>query len=642
MNKIKLIGLALIASAASLASCSDYLEVKLDEQLTLEEVFAKRTTTLQYLKHIYSYMPYETQWQMENKITDYRDCDGASVALADESHFSWTMWVPYLNFITGDFGPTTSNWNNWPLMYMGIDQAGVFMENVHSCPELTDKEKTVAVAEARFLRAYCYFQLVRRFGPCFLWGDRRSDKTIRPESIDRHPVQDVFKFIISEIDRAIDDLPLTIDNGVQFDARITKGAAMAAKSRITLYEASPLYNGCDLYKGMTNKDGQYLFPQTPDPEKWTAAAKAAKDVIDLGQYELYKDMSEEDPMLRAIKSYQGVQFIPWNCEIIWGYWPRLTPYSQDAGVGWVAYQHESRYCPKHIVRQGCSGYAPSLKLFDTYPMAETGRYPLEDYDANGNPIYDPLAKYETEGFEPDFIHPIEGKKYGPVKAHKSCVGRDARFYASIMANGFYWVNEFTEQKSKVIVTFHKTGSSPSTTSLADDWCKVGLLWRRFLQPDRDYQNNQWGEFFWFYFRLAEIYLNYAEACNEKPQRDENEALKYINLVRERAGLDALEESYPEVLGDQALLRKLIQKERMVELAFEGHRYHDCRRWMTATKEFDELPRTLNTWASDYESSWTRVDNIWDRRSVFQPKHYFMPINQLQLNEMINITQNYGW
>lgn len=90
---------------------------------------------------------------------------------------------------------------------------------------------------------------------------------------------------------------------------------------------------------------------------------------------------------------------------------------------------------------------------------------------------------------------------------------------------------------------------------------------------------------YLYFRLAEIYLDYAEACNEKPERNETEALKYINLVRERSGLNALETAYPEVKGNKDLLRMLIQKERMVELAFEGHRYYDARRWMIAQQEF---------------------------------------------------------
>ena len=256
---------------------------------------------------------------------------------------------------------------------------------------------------------------------------------------------------------------------------------------------------------------------------------------------------------------------------------------------------------------------------------------------------DAQSGYMATGFTEDWEHPIEGPKYGGVKAHNSCIGRDARYYASVFANGFYWVNEYTKSTKKVVVTFHSTGTSPFK-NVGADGCKVGFLWRRFLKTDQDYQNNQWGEFFWFYYRLAEVYLNYAEACNEKPARDAAESLKYINMIRARAGLNKLEEAYPEInfMSDQAALREMIRKERMVELAFEGHRYYDCRRWMIAEQEMNFLPRTLNVAATSYESSWERTDQVWNRAMVFEPKHYFLPINQTQLDEMRNITQNYGW
>ncbi len=95
---------------------------------------------------------------------------------------------------------------------------------------------------------------------------------------------------------------------------------MAAKSELTLYAARPLFNGCDLYKGkMKNIRGDYLFPQTSDPNKWEIAAKAAKDIIDLNQYSLYEyDGEATSPFQKAIKSCQGVILDKWNDELIWG------------------------------------------------------------------------------------------------------------------------------------------------------------------------------------------------------------------------------------------------------------------------------------------------------------------------------------
>ncbi len=637
MNKKIFLAIALVSSMTAVTSCGDYLEVQLDDQMTQEEVFSKRLTTESYLRHIYSYLPYEVEYLgPNNKLETAPGGDGAVVPMSDEALFSWYQWVTYLPFTTGDWGPTTIEFNNWKRMYTGIEQCGIFMENVDQCVELSIKERTYMKAEARFIRAYCYFQMFRKFGPVFIWGDQRSDMTIKPEEIDRHTVDQNVDFMISEIDKAIAELPLLIEDNEAWAGRITKGAAMAAKSRILLYAASPLYNGCDLYKGqMKNIRGEYLFPQTPDPQKWEKAAQAAKDVIDLGLYSLCEDNTETDPFQKAIKSYQMTTFDAWNSECIWGCWPRYSPTYYN-----IATFNKQRCMPPVVCKDANGGYCPSLKLVDTYPMAESGRYPVIGYEANGTPIADPKSGYVVDGFTNNWFHPIEGNKFGGVKAHNSCIGRDARYYASVFANGFYWITDKNQKNQKTIVTFFTGGTS---TYSGNDCVKAGYLWRRPLESTNNYQQGSWGNYFMTYYRLAEIYLNYAEACNEKPNRNEAEALKYMNLVRNRAGLNNIEVAYPEVIGNQALLRELLQKERMVELAFECHRYYDCRRWMTAEKEFTGPNYTLNLLATNYESSWERTTEVWagsDR--VFEKKHYFFPINQSQLREMKNITQNYGW
>jgi len=643
MNKIKLLGISLLSSAMFLASCSDYLDVKLEDQLTLEKVFSKRATTLNYLAHVYSYIPYEAEYQGTNSTAEvFPGGDGAVVPMSDEAMFSTYQWSTYLNFRTGDWGPTTPYFNIWKYQYTGIEQASIFLENVDKCPDLTAEEKRQMKAEARFLRANSYFQLFRRYGPVLVWGDRRSDPTINPAEVDRNTVDENVDFMISEIDKAIEDLPLTITDQKTFAGRLTKGAAMAAKARILLYAASPLFNGCDLYKGkMMNRDGKYLFPQEPDPQKWEKAAKAAKDVIDLGLYKLYTDDTEEDPMLRHIRSYQGVQFKEWNCEIIWGYWPRYQERYYN-----IACFNRCFSLPPMVCKHGYGQYCPSLKLVDAYPMAESGRYPSDPvkdlgYDSNGYPIVDPASGYEATGFETGWEHPIEGPRFGAIKAHKSCVGRDPRYYASVFANGFKFINDFIAG-GNTEVTFYTGGNSPLR---AGDCVKVGYLWRRFNPEDIDYENDNWGTYFWFYYRLAEVYLNYAEACNEKPNRQAQEALDYVNKVRERVGLNTLQEAYPEYnfLTDKHALRMMIRRERMVELAFEGHRYYDARRWMIAEKEFTGPNWTLNLLATNYEDSYNRTTKVWaGSDNLFQAKHYFFPINQIQLSEMKNITQNYGW
>lgn len=595
-----------------LTSCEDYLKVELKDQVSFDEIFSKRKTTEEYLAHVYSFIPNEY---------DPLGVEGSVIPRSDEASFSWTS-IAYLNYNNGSWGPSSSSYVNWVYCYQGINQATIFIENVHKCLEVTQDVRDKMLAEARFIRAYLYFVLVRKYGPVYIWGDQSSDKSIDPASVDRHSLDTNTDFILSEYEKAIKKLPLTIDSDAWY-GRITKGAAMAAKSRLTLYMARPLFNGCNLYKGLKNKDGVFLFPQSEDPSKWETAAKAAKDIIDLNEYSLYVDTKESDPFKKAIKSYMGVIFEKWNDEIIWG------RYHNDGET------YNIRTAPPRVVKAGYGGFCPSIKLVDTYPMAASGRYPITDYDNNGKPVIDPKSGYIEDGFTYPWTHPIESE--APIKAHNSCVGRDARFYASVLANGMYWINRFKGDK---LVTFYTGGTS--TYDETRDCIKVGYLWRRMSDPANNIEEDKWGEFCWPMYRLAEIYLNYAEACNEKPSRNESEALKYINKVRNRSGLNNLEEAYPEVIGDKDLLRELLRKERMVELAFENHRYYDIRTWMIADQEFNGTRYARNMLATTYEESWLRTDQIFREKMVFEPKHYLFPIHQDQLAEMVNMTQNYGW
>lgn len=612
MKKILYVTVSLLV-LSFFTGCDKYLEVELQNQMTMDEVFNKRQTTEAYLAQVYGFLPNEN---------DMVGGEGGMVPLSDEALFSWLAWVPWININSGSWGPTTGDYQIWGHNYRGINQATIFMNNVDKNVEINQGTKDIMKAEARFLRAYFYFCLLRRYGPVYIWGDQDADILTKGEDVDRHTLAHNVDFILSEYEKAIAVLPVRITDQAWL-GRLTKGAAMAAKAELLLYMARPLFNGAQFLKGMKNKDGENIFPQTADPNKWEAAAKAAKDIIDLNQYALYEDKTESDPFKKAIKSYAGIYFEEWNSEIIWGRWISS------------GFAYNVRAAPPRVVKEGYGGFSPSLKLVDTYPMASSGRFPVTGYQSNGTPIIDAQSGYQETGFTENFIHPIEN--YAPIKAHNSIVGRDARFYASILANGMRWINTFHGQK---LVTFFTGGTSSYTQT--GDCVKTGYLWRRMSDPTNDIEEGKWGQFSWPFFRLGEIYLDYAEACNEKPNRDEAEALKYVNLIRKRSGLNNLEVAYPEVKGNKDLLRELMRKERMVELAFENHRYHDVRTWMIAEKEMNEPYFTRNLASTTYEGSWTRTTSIFPGRRLFQPKHYFFPIHQEQLSEMSNLTQNYGW
>lgn len=615
MERYKYIVSLIFVLVPFFTGCDHFLDVELDNQIKMEEVFNKRSTTEKYLAQVYGFVPQHYNW--------HENATGACVPMSDEALFSWLSGLGYHSYLNGTWSVTSNNYAIWKNMYQGINQATVFMDHVDECVELTDKERSIMKAEARFLRAYFYNLLINRYGPVYVWGDQDSDSSIHADEIDRHPLEKNIEFIVEEYNKAAEVLPEQITDASWY-GRVTKGVALAAKARFLLHMASPLFNGCPLYKGLTNKDGEYLFPQTSDPGKWQKAADAAKAVIDLGVYDLVRNTTEKDPFKRAIKSYMAVTLEKWNNEVIWGQW-------QTDGKFIVV-----RCNPPVFCKEGYGGYCPSIRLVDTYPMATSGRFPITGYNNDGTPVIDSKSGYVEDGFTENYKHPLD--TFLLVKAHNSCINRDARFYASILASGFPWYNPAMK---KNVVTFFNGGTSPYRTS--GDCVKAGYIWRRMTDPTLNTDQGNWGQLVAPIFRLAEVYLNYAEACNEKDNRDEAEALKYINLVRARSGLNNLETAYPEVKGNQSLLRELIQKERMVELAFETLRLYDLCRWMTAESVLNGKVWTRNVGAKNYEDSWQRTSTIWSSGDrSFTKRNYLFPIPQEQLNEMQNLTQNYGW
>ena len=605
---------------ASLTSCNDYLTHNFNDQMTLEEVFSKRPTTERFLAGIYGSIP--------DEIYAY---DQSFVPCNDEAYFSWEK-MDYELINNGSFnqssvgvrGEWTPKFNPWKKYYVAINQATIFMDNVEKCPELSYEEQKYMKAEARFLRAYFYFNLFKQYGPVFLWFEITPDLAIPPSNCDRHSVEECVNFISDQFSQAANDLPLTVSDPTTWQGRVTKGAALGMRSRLLLFAARPLFNG-SYGKGIVNHYGNNLFPQSEDPQKWESAAQAAKEVIDLNIYELNVNTTEKDEQLRAMASYRDVFISKWNKELI------MARYYASAET-W-----NQRVVPPRVFGVGLGGYAPSLKLVDAYPMAATGKYPITGYN-NGQPIVDPTSGYEAEGFTNNWYHPTHKDK--AIKVHNSMKGRDARFYASIFFNGMYWIHPDGTKPNYNPVTFF-TGGTSSFAHASGDYVKTGFLFTKFTDPTIDTRKNTWGSLTWSYLRLAEIYLNYAEACNEKPNRDVDEALKYVNKVRNRVGLRNLEESYPSVRSDKEELRKWIRQERMIELAFEGLRYYDLRTWMVADKEANGPRYGLNLLATSYEDSWERTSTIC-QPIVFENKHHLFPIHQEQLNEMKNFTQNPGW
>ena len=318
-----------------------------------------------------------------------------------------------------------SNFGYWDRFYIAINQCTIFLNNIDKDKQDRPEEIEMMKAEARFLRAYYYFCLFRQYGPVFLWFDQTPDENIDAKTIDRHTVDQNIEFIESELWDVAQILPTdlteipTIDPST-WTGRATKGAALALRSRVLLYAASPLFNGADIYKGqMKNMNGDYLFPQQEDPEKWQKAADAAWDVIQMNKYSLIEDKSivangttitdEDAKFLNAMKSYELVwqNDGTWSSETIWGWWWRTSnKYSFDTTgydyMGGVGGTMVPALPPNFGFYAGFGGTAPSLKPGRFLPDVEHG--PLSGEGLRGPERHVEADRRSAVGLQDGRIH----------------------------------------------------------------------------------------------------------------------------------------------------------------------------------------------------------------------------------------------
>ena len=673
MNKLFII-LSAALLTLSVVSCDSFFDINTKDQATLADIMSRSTAVRQYLAHLYAYVPDE-----EN----LRANEGGTSLRSDEALHAKSQWeTAWYKIRRGEYSSASTtdvaSGNIWAKYYQAINECTTFIDNLSFDKE--DSEKLVACmeGEARFLRAYYYFTLFRHYGPVFIWQDANgkaieSDQNINSEDIDRNTVEENVEFMVRELDAAINLLPDSISDVIAASSnmgRATKGAAMALKARLLLYAASPLYNGQDgtgMYADLVNKKGQKLFPEY-DAGKWDRAATAAKQLIDLGIYDLTRKGNPQASINDAAASYQNVWFENWgtNKEIIWGWWYRQWAEDYLGSIGGeIAFSAPSG---GRICRRGFSLITPSLKLVDSYPMAESGRYPIVGYYETAGmldysrPMVDELSGYKADGWASNYqqLVDVDPKWAKPFKAHNSTVGRDARYYSNFVPNGFWWPCERPMDGPSLRFTCYDAEECTSRYSPTEGCNRVGFVWRRLykagnqLKEDTDYSSIR---YVYPAFRLAEVYLGYAEACNEKSVRDVSEAIAYIDKVRARAGLNGLREAYPEIdfeggggtiggvtRSGKEWLRWMIRQEKMAEFAFEGsQRHYDALRTMIAEKEYNVENWTLHVTADNYEDSYKRVsDDYIGGRSVFKKRDYLFPFGSKQLSEMTNLTQNPWW
>ena len=549
---------AAISIAFTLSSCNGFLDREEDSFIDKTATFDSYNRTKQYLTYAYTLLPDGlNRFSREAMLASATDDAEFAIESAEIQQFNNGSWNALNN--------PDDVWNRY---YSGISKCCTLLENTnHVNLDISrlDPDKQVEYAnslkdirmwraEARFLRAYFHFELLKRYGPIPIVTSTLSING-NYENTPRPTMKEVVDFIAKECDIAADTLELTPWRNVN-DAfgRATKGAALALKSRLLLYAASPLY----VDFGDTNEANK-----PTDVALWKSAADAAKAIIDLNQYELassYADLFKND--------FQNKEYI------------FVRRYAANSDF-------EKSNFPVSFGGKG--GTNPSQNLVDDYEMLDGTPFDWND----------------------------------PAKAAQPFANRDARLGATILMN-------MAPFKGKKVATYPEGADATPNPNAT----KTGYYLRKFLNEDVNIQTggSSSGHVVPL-FRLAEIYLNYAEALNECDPTNPDIAL-YLNKVRNRASL-------PNVSAlSQEQMRAVIQHERRVELAFEEHRSWDVRRWKIASSTLGAPLMGVQIERKPL-GGYTYMPVKVEQR-VFQPKMYWYPIPQSEVLKLKQWKQNNGW
>ena len=656
MKKILLYIFLPIVAGGMFSSCADYLDVDkyFYDQLSIDSAFSKRKYVDGWLSNAFEPIQYITEGEgmrrwMSDDIVKYEGRD-------------------YQN---GNYSATTNNGDSENLLYKAYEavrKASTFIDNVDRCGELTEVEKADMKGQMRFIRAYAYWSLIRHFGPVPLIPEHGLDVSLSYEelSLPRASLDEIVAFIDQDLVVAARSLPMvrTVNNM----GRPTRGAALALRARILLWVASPLMNGNrDLFNVKDNR-GRQLVPQEYDESKWAKAAAAAKEVMDLGIYELYTiepspdtpeyerppynaefsdknfpdGWADVDPYLSYKSIFDGTIIGSKNPELIF----TRTSRGNEQINHWV-----SNCMPRTL--SGSNLIGVSQKQVDAYYM-DNGQT-IQEAEATGY--------YKEDGFTTS-SNPLNegGAPFLPANVSWQYAHREPRFYASIAYCGSIWAcasaNE-AQYRNKQI--FYYRDLNDGKQGFKEDCPLTGIGFKKFVNDEDAFtQGGYRMDKTENTIRYAEMLLIYAEALNELTpgksytveryngetmtvQRDVNEMRSAMKPIRMRAGVPDFDDV---VYANQKLFRTALKRERQIELVGENcFRYYDLRRWKDALLEENQPLMGCNINISD---DVTRVQEFYrptvvaSMPKVFTQRMYLWPFPDKEMKRNVNLTQNPGW
>ena len=585
INRIRclLCGVALITLHLTFfTACSDFLDKEPSNDLSKEQTFSGWVNAQQFHWDTYNFLLHGSL-RINNSWLD---------AATDLSECAIPTGGTRTTFNIGNYygsGGAAELSSVWESRYRGIRKCNMTLEQVDSVAKPADEtdelfasEKAQVKAEARFFRAWFYWELFLRYGPVPVVtevldpdGDLLSGYTTRPT------LKEYITFILSELDVCGEGMLSNEDATTSSRAgRLNPAIPAALKSRILLYMASPRY-------------------ATESGVTWQQAADAAQKFIeDYGDYYSLYQKGENTPEQNYYYAIIRTPYTGENTETIF--------YRNDATIGWGSISADTP-----IGEGGSGGNCPSQNLVDMYDMAD-GSAPFTNYDVTGAPIYN--------GLQPS-VDVASG-----YNDQTMWDNRDPRLAATVLFHGSEW----NKREIDVIA-----GHADNMTSNANA-TPTGYYMKKYI-PETILSSNHGGTAYrlWVYIRYAEILLNYAEALNEVSFEDNKlQICGLLDQLRHRAGITGNVADRTD-LNSQSAMRNFIHKERTVEFAFEEHRPWDVRRWNCAK---EALSRPI--YGVNVGTDGTISRKIAQSR-VFEDRMYLYPIPEGEVWKT-NIENNPGW
>lgn len=574
------VGLLFMASA-----CNDGYEKEPVEHFTLDYLFSRADSAGIQARYFLNNIYYEHLPSGYNRINgDF--LDAASDDAISINNNEPEIYKLFMGRYSAVSRLTDMEWGGY---YQGIRKANILINNIDVVPfnltyinalgETKPLNYTMK-AEARFLRAHFYFELVKRYGGVPLIGDNvyvLGDDVQLP----RNTFAQCIDYIVRELDEIKDDLrSLPMADATEFAHAPTKEACLAMKARVLLYAASPLFNEKPLEAG-----NELIGYPSYDSGRWNLAAQAAKDLID--QYG-----PKGKGTLNLAQDYRNI-FVDFyggnNPELIF-----FRPVGKNKSI-------------------------------------ETANGPL-GFSGNslGNGNTNP-----TQNLVESFLMK-DGTKYVSTSVDDPFKNRDPRLDFTILHHGSRWLN--TTLDTQVGGTHNPSGAQYSRT------CYYMAKFVKDYQTSSNYEDNihlwvmyRYGEVLLNYAEaLNEVALAGGTIDNK-------EVLNSLIQLRKRAGIEPGNENYYGLPApqnyDAAEMREIIRNERRIEMAFEEQRYWDIRRWRIAEDIFKEPLKGLNIQVVGNKTIYNEVNVL---SAEFDTKRYFYPIPYSEVIKNGNMIQNPNW